>query len=124
MRLHRWHRFSAPTYLERLHGGSQARGFAVSRRPPASWPRVRARRPRPGVLAQHGDNASAIVALDQALTISAHVGANWDVARIRGRLRRLGVRRRPARTGRPKTGWEALTEAEFTVANLAARGCT
>ena len=76
------------------------------------------------VLAQHGDNAPAIVALDQALTISAHVGANWDVARIRGRLRRLGVRRRLARTGRPKTGWEALTEAEFTVANLAARGCT
>jgi DNA-binding CsgD family transcriptional regulator len=76
------------------------------------------------VLAQHGDNVSAIAALDQALTISTRVGASWDAARIRGRLRRFGVRRRPARIDRPKTGWEALTEAESVVANLAAHGCT
>ena len=76
------------------------------------------------VLAQHGDNASAIAALDKALTIATRVGASWDGARIRGRLRRLGVRRRPAKIDRPKTGWEALTEAESVVANLAAHGCT
>jgi DNA-binding CsgD family transcriptional regulator len=76
------------------------------------------------MLTQQGDNASAITALDKALTIAARVGASWDAARIRGRLRRLGVRRRPARIDRPKTGWEALTEAESAVANLAAHGCT
>ena len=76
------------------------------------------------VLAQHGDNASAIAALDKALTISARVGASWDAARVRGRLRRLGVRRRTVKIDRPKTGWEALTEAEAVVANLAAHGCT
>jgi DNA-binding CsgD family transcriptional regulator len=76
------------------------------------------------VLAQRGDNAPAIAALDQALTITARVGASWDAARVRGRLRRLGVRRRPGKIDRPKTGWEALTEAESMVANLAARGCT
>ncbi len=76
------------------------------------------------VLAHRGDQSSAIAALDQALTISTRVGANWDAARVRGRLRRLGVRRHPARIDRPKTGWEALTEAESIVANLAARGCT
>jgi DNA-binding CsgD family transcriptional regulator len=76
------------------------------------------------LLTQHGDNTSAITALDEALTISARVGASWDVTRIRGRLRRLGVRRRPAKTDHPKTGWEALTEAECMVANLAAYGCT
>jgi DNA-binding CsgD family transcriptional regulator len=76
------------------------------------------------VLAQRGDNAPAIAALDQALTVATRVGASWDAARVRGRLRRLGVRRRPARIDRPKTGWEALTEAESMVANLAARGCT
>jgi DNA-binding CsgD family transcriptional regulator len=76
------------------------------------------------VLAQHGDNASAIAAFDEALTIATRAGASWDVTRLRTRLRRLGVRRRPARTGRPKTGWEALTEAESAVANLAAHGCT
>src|SRR5580693_36725 len=76
------------------------------------------------VLAQRGDNASAIAALDKALTIATRVGASWDVARIRGRLRRLGVRRRPAKIDRPETGWEALTEAESEVVNLAAHGCT
>jgi DNA-binding CsgD family transcriptional regulator len=76
------------------------------------------------VLAQHGDNAQAIAALDEALTISTRVGASWDAARVRGRLRRLGVRRRTVKVDRPKTGWEALTEAEAVVANLAAHGCT
>jgi DNA-binding CsgD family transcriptional regulator len=76
------------------------------------------------VLIQQGDNASASAALDKALTIAARVGASWDAARIRGRLRRLGVRRRPAKIDPPKTGWEALTEAESVVANLASHGCT
>jgi len=76
------------------------------------------------MLAQHGDNASAIAALDEALTISTRVGASWDAKRVRGRLRRLGVRRRTVKIDRPKTGWEALTEAEAVVANLAAHGST
>jgi DNA-binding CsgD family transcriptional regulator len=76
------------------------------------------------VLAQHGENDSAVAALDTALTISVRVGASWGAARVRGRLRRLGVRRRPVKIDRPKTGWEALTEAESVVANLAAHGCT
>ncbi len=76
------------------------------------------------VLAEHGDNAPAIAALDEALTISTRVGVSWDAARVRGRLRRLGVRRRTVKIDRPKTGWEALTEAEAVVANLAAHGCT
>jgi DNA-binding CsgD family transcriptional regulator len=76
------------------------------------------------VLAHRGDHSSAIAALDRALTISTRVGASWDAARVRGRLRRLGVRRHPAKIDRPKTGWAALTEAESMVANLAARGCT
>jgi DNA-binding CsgD family transcriptional regulator len=76
------------------------------------------------VLAQQGDNAAAIAALDKALTISTRVGASRDAARVRSRLRRLGVRRRIARIDRPKTGWEALTEAESLVANLAAYGGT
>ena len=35
------------------------------------------------LLALRGDNAAAIAALDEALTISARVGAGWDVARVR-----------------------------------------
>lgn len=76
------------------------------------------------VLAQHGDHDSAVAALDEALTVSSRIGASWDAARVRGRLRRLGVRRRVAKMDRPQTGWEALTQAESMVANLAAHGCT
>src|SRR5277367_986457 len=49
------------------------------------------------LLAQRGDKAAAIVALDESLSVSARVGAAWDAARVRGRLRRLGVRRRPSK---------------------------
>ena len=76
------------------------------------------------VLAQHGDKVAAVAALDEALTISTRVGAGWDATRVRGRLRRLGVRRRSAKTDRPKTGWDALTETESVIVNLAAHGCT
>jgi DNA-binding CsgD family transcriptional regulator len=34
------------------------------------------------------------------------------------------VRRRIVKIDRPRTGWEALTEAEAVVADLAAHGCT
>ena len=76
------------------------------------------------VLAQRGDNVAAIAVLDEALTILTRIGASWDAARVRGRLRRLGVRRRPSKVDRPKTGWDALTETESVIVNLAAKGCT
>jgi DNA-binding CsgD family transcriptional regulator len=52
------------------------------------------------------------------------VGAVADTARIRSRLRKLGVRRRDwtRRATRPVTGWESLTEAERTAAELVAQG--
>jgi DNA-binding CsgD family transcriptional regulator len=74
--------------------------------------------------AQHGQNDAAIEALDHALVIATGIGAAWDAARLRGRLRRLGVRRRPAAPSRPRTGWASLTDAESAVATLAAQGST
>ncbi len=76
------------------------------------------------VLTQHADNARAVKALETALSVTTDVGATWDSARIRSRLRRLGVRRRPAAVERPKTGLESLTKTEATVARLAAEGNT
>ena len=67
---------------------------------------------------------AAIASLDQALAIHVRVGATWDAARVRGRLRRLGVRRRVVVSDRPATGWEALTTAEAMIAELAAQGKT
>ena len=74
--------------------------------------------------AAEGATDDAIASLDRALAIDTHVGAGWDAARVRGRLRRLGVRRRIITSKRPATGWEALTSAEAAVAQLASEGKT
>jgi DNA-binding CsgD family transcriptional regulator/tetratricopeptide (TPR) repeat protein len=76
------------------------------------------------LLVEEGSIHRATEALDQALAINVLVGANWDGARVRSRLRSLGVRRRIVNPQRPETGWEALTKAEVGVAQLAAEGKT
>jgi DNA-binding CsgD family transcriptional regulator len=63
--------------------------------------------------------------LDQALDGYQRIGALWDAARIRARLRRLGVRRRHwGRSERPVSGWASLTDTERRVAELVAQGLT
>lgn len=62
--------------------------------------------------------------MTRALETYAGLGASWDAARVRTRLRRLGVRRRLATTSRPLSGWAGLTESELNVVRLAARGLT
>jgi DNA-binding CsgD family transcriptional regulator len=74
------------------------------------------------VLLKRGDSSEAIAAFDRALSICGGAGASWDAARVRGRLRRLGVRRGTPRSDRPKYGRESLTETESAVARLAAEG--
>jgi DNA-binding CsgD family transcriptional regulator len=74
--------------------------------------------------ASEGATDDAIASLDRALAIDTRVGASWDAARVRRRLRQLGVRRRITTSKRPATGWEALTSAEAAVAQLAADGRT
>jgi DNA-binding CsgD family transcriptional regulator len=71
-----------------------------------------------------GTTGDAIASLDRALAIDVQAGARWDAARVRGRLRQLGVRRRIVTPDRPVTGWEALTSAEAAVARLATEGNT
>lgn len=76
------------------------------------------------VQASEGATHDAIASLDRALAITVQVGASWDAARVRGRLRQLGVRRRIVIPERPATGWDALTSAEAIVAQLASEGKT
>jgi DNA-binding CsgD family transcriptional regulator len=71
-----------------------------------------------------GARGLAIEALGEALEHYAAAGATCDVARLRGCLRNLGVRRRLVSVGRPDAGWAALTETELTVARLVAEGLT
>jgi DNA-binding CsgD family transcriptional regulator len=76
------------------------------------------------VQAAEGATDNAIASLDRALSIDTHAGASWDAARVRRRLRQLGVRRRIVLSERPATGWDALTSAEAAVAELASGGKT
>jgi DNA-binding CsgD family transcriptional regulator len=71
-----------------------------------------------------GSKEEAIEVFDQALILDVDAGAIWDAARVRRRLRELGVRRRVARSQTPVTGWESLTPAEAAVAELAVDGRT
>jgi DNA-binding CsgD family transcriptional regulator/tetratricopeptide (TPR) repeat protein len=65
----------------------------------------------------------AIARQSQALELYADLGAEWDAARVRSRLRDLGVRRR-LRSRRPARGWEGLTESELRVVRLVSGGKT
>jgi DNA-binding CsgD family transcriptional regulator len=74
--------------------------------------------------ARAGRSHQAVAALDRALAIYAACGASWDLARVRRRLRRLGVRRRLASERRPANGWAAMTDSEVAVVRLVASGLT
>ena len=76
------------------------------------------------LLAGQASRDQAITRLHEAMAGYGRAGASADMARIRGRLRRLGVRRRywTASAGRPLTGWASLTDAERATAQLAAQG--
>ena len=65
-----------------------------------------------------------VVVFGRALELYAQAGATWDVGRVRGRLRALGVRRRLVVAQRPGRGWGAMTDSELAVARLVAQGLT
>ncbi|WP_326822485.1 helix-turn-helix transcriptional regulator [Streptosporangium sp. NBC_01756] len=72
-----------------------------------------------------GNRDLAVDSLDSALSCYASVGAVRDVARVRGRLRVLGERRRHwTRTDHPVSGWASLTGTERAVCDLVAQGLT
>ncbi|SFO16203.1 regulatory protein, luxR family [Actinomadura madurae] len=78
-----------------------------------------------GVL--HGDQRDqdrAIHRLKEALDGYRQVGADRDQARVRRRLRELGIRHRhwTSLPGKAVTGWNSLTRTEQTVAELVAQG--
>ena len=71
-----------------------------------------------------GRSEQAIAALDRALVSYAACGARWDLARVRRRLRQLGIQRRLPAERRATQGWTALTESELAVVRLVADGLT
>jgi DNA-binding CsgD family transcriptional regulator len=89
------------------------------------WVRSSATEDQGVLLARSGDKDEAARVFDEALRGYASMDAGRDVARMRRRLRKLGIRRRHWRTGkRPATGWESLTDTELDTARLVAQGLT
>ncbi len=88
------------------------------------WAQASAAEDLGALLAGQASKESAITQLNAALEKYGRSGASADTARIRRRLRGLGVRRRhwTLATDRPVTGWESLTEAERATSQLAAQG--
>jgi DNA-binding CsgD family transcriptional regulator len=73
--------------------------------------------------AEHHDRTDAKSWFEQAAVEFRKAGAMADHARIRARLRTLGVHTRHwNHQARPVSGWESLTETELAVAALVAEG--
>jgi DNA-binding CsgD family transcriptional regulator/tetratricopeptide (TPR) repeat protein len=71
-----------------------------------------------------GERDAAVSAWGAALDHYAGCAATSDVARVRGRLRAIGVRRRLVGPARPATGWDALTDSEVAVVRAVSEGLT
>ncbi|MGH3974584.1 MAG: helix-turn-helix transcriptional regulator, partial [Pseudonocardiaceae bacterium] len=89
------------------------------------WTRASAFEDRAVQLLAHGDRETAISDLERAMSGYNTLGSERDAARVRRRLRRLGVRRRHwAHAARPVSGWDSLTKTERKVAEQVASGLT
>ncbi len=74
-------------------------------------------------LGRAGELTRARPLFDEALGNYEQLGAAWDVARARARMRGLGVRRGSRHPHvRATTGWGALTRGELAVVELVAEG--
>jgi DNA-binding CsgD family transcriptional regulator len=90
---------------------------------PDPWARASAAEDLGHLLASASEQADAVVQLDSALAGYGQTGAGRDMARVRRRLRELGVRRRSQAGGRrPVSGWTSLTPAEQATSELVAQG--
>ena len=89
-----------------------------------AWAQASAAEDLAVLLAGQASKDQAVTRLHEAMAGYQRAAASADMARIRGRLRRLGVRRRywTVSADRPLTGWESLTDAERATAQLAAQG--
>jgi DNA-binding CsgD family transcriptional regulator len=88
------------------------------------WARASAAEDLGVLLATQEDKDGAIQHMREALDGYGRTGAAIDMARVRRRLRRLGVWRRhwASPADRPVTGWESLTETERATSELVAQG--
>jgi DNA-binding CsgD family transcriptional regulator len=115
---------AAAAHSRGLASQDPVRMAEAAARHPDPWARASAAEDLGVLCAGHGDREQAIRPLKEALAGYRQVGADRDQARIRRRLRQLGIRRRHWATpaGRPVSGWGSLTGTEQAVAGLVAEG--
>ncbi|MFC5824572.1 AAA family ATPase [Nonomuraea insulae] len=107
-----------------LDGDCDALALAAGRTEDV-WARASAEEDLGRVLAAAGQRVEAAESLGCALGAYDDIGSVRDAARIRRRLRGMGVRHRHwSYAERPVSGWDSLTETEHTVSLLAADGWT
>jgi DNA-binding CsgD family transcriptional regulator/tetratricopeptide (TPR) repeat protein len=101
-----------------------ARLAAAAAQHPDPWARASAAEDLGVLHGRQGDRDRAIHHLKAALGGYRQAGAERDQARIRRRLRQLGIRRRhwATQAARPLAGWDSLTGTEQAVAGLVAEG--
>jgi ATP/maltotriose-dependent transcriptional regulator MalT len=86
-------------------------------------PRARALEAAAVEHARRGDRASARLAFTQADELYDRLGAHWDLAHLRARLRQFGMRRGPRSKHRQgRTGWNSLTPTEIRIAGMVTEG--
>jgi DNA-binding CsgD family transcriptional regulator len=90
------------------------------------WARASAAEDLAVLITPQAGQQQAIEHLNVALQQYGHAGATADMARIRARLRKFGVRRRHWETpaDRPVIGWGSLTTTERAVSELVVQGLT
>jgi DNA-binding NarL/FixJ family response regulator len=115
---------AAAAHSQGLARRDPARLAEAATQHPDPWARASAAEDLGILHGRQGDRDQAIRHLKEALGGYRQVGADRDQARIRRRLRKLGIRRRhwTTHTARPVTGWHSLTDTEQAVAGLVAHG--
>jgi DNA-binding CsgD family transcriptional regulator len=95
--------------------------FAKEERPMAT---AAAREDLASALVGQGDKDEAIGLLEAAYDAYLAANAARDLARVRGALHALGVRKRQPSVARPEHGWASLTAGERAVVQVVAEGLT
>jgi DNA-binding CsgD family transcriptional regulator len=120
------HRLAAAAYCRGLLDGDPARLLlAAERYAEAGRPLSRAKALEAAAiaLADSGDRGSARAAFVRVDDLYDHLGAQWDLARLRALFRRYGIRRGPrAKHRQARFGWDSLTPAEARIAEMIAEG--
>ena len=115
---------AAAAHSRGLARGDPGRLAEAAAQHPDPWARASAAEDLGVLHASQGSRDQAIRHLKEALGGYRQVGADRDQARIRRRLRQLGIRRRhwSAPAAGPVAGWQSLTGTEQAVAGLVAQG--